>query len=119
MPIAIDYGRLISRTWEVFSRNRVLWLLGMIAAFGAASGNFNFNSGTSGQTNPYSGGDMQELVARLLPLFGLVICDGLILALVLSFVRAAGEAGLIASTDQIERSGQQPMFGQAFALGMG
>ncbi len=108
MPI--DYGRLISRTWEVFSRNRVLWLLGLIIALTSGSFNTSF-------TNNMNGSNFQDFFDRYGGLLTTLGCVAIILAIVFSFVRAAGEAALIATTDHIERTHEQPSFSAAWGLG--
>jgi hypothetical protein len=116
MPI--DYGRLVNRTWEIFSRNRVLWILGLIAALtsgGNSSSSFNFNQGTG-----TSGGTLPDFNLFLEQWGGLIFClaCGLfILAIILTFVNAAAEAGMIATVDQIERTREQPAFGAAWSMG--
>jgi hypothetical protein len=108
MPI--DYGRLISKTWEVFSRNRVLWLLGLIVALTSGSYNTSF-------TNQMNGTDLQDFFDRYGGLLTTLGCVAIILAIVFSFLRAAGEAALIATTDHIERTHEQPPFAAAWGLG--
>ena len=115
MPI--DYGRLVSRTWEIFSRNRVLWILGLIAALASGStSSLNFNQSTGSS----SSGDLPNFAPFWEQWGGLVIglgCGLIILAIVLSFVNAAAEAGMIATVDHIERTGEQPTFGAAWGMG--
>ncbi len=112
MPI--DYGRLISRTWEVFSRNRVLWLLGFIVALTAGGGiNSQFNYSSSSN----SGTDFQQFADQYSGLLIGLGCLALIAAIVFSFISAAGEAALIATTDHIERTHEQPSFSAAWGLG--
>ena len=116
MPI--DYGRLVGRTWEIFSRNRVLWILGLIAALtGGSSGgsNFNFNTSTSGTS-----GNVPDFNLFWEQWGGLIVglaCGLVILAIVLSFINAAAEAGMIATVDHIERTREQPAFGAAWGMG--
>src|SRR5690349_9248806 len=111
--MAIDYGRLISRTWEVFSRNRVLWLLGLIVALTAGnfSSQFNYNTSSS------SGSQVQEFLNQ----YGSVLiglgCVAFIIGIIFSFLGAAGKAALVATTDHIERTKQQPTFSEAWGLG--
>jgi hypothetical protein len=109
MPI--DYGRLVSRTWEVFSRNRVLWLLGLIIALtsGGVNTSFNYSSNNSSEFQDF----FQRYGGLLLGLG----CVALIVGIIFTFIRAAGEAALIATTDHIERTHEQPSFAAAWGLG--
>jgi hypothetical protein len=109
--MAIDYGRLISRTWEVFSRNRVLWLLGLIVAL--TSGNFSTNF----DYNNTSGSRVQEFLDQYGSVLLALGCGAFIIGIIFSFISAAGEAALVATTDHIERTKQQPSFAEAWGLG--
>jgi hypothetical protein len=111
MPI--DYGRLVSRTWEVFSRNRVLWLLGLIIALTSGGFNSQFNYSTS-SNNVTEIRDFFDQYGGLLLTLG---CIALIVGIIFTFIRAAGEAALIAATDHIERTREQPSFSAAWGLG--
>lgn len=116
--MSIDYGRLISRSWQITWQNRALWLLGLIIALtSGGGGSSNFNMRGSGQA-PFAGNmDFATFWAR----YGVLIIIGILLLIVigiaLTFVRAAAEASLIAAADRIERTGEQVGFGAAWRMG--
>ncbi len=111
MPI--DYGNLITRSWHLTWRHRVLWLFGLIVALGSGSANLrtnniNFSSST---VTP------DQFLAR----YGvLLIIAAIVLVVFLiawSFVRALAEAALIAATEQIERGESALTVGGVWRLG--
>ena len=122
MPI--DYSRFVGRGWHIFSRNRVLWLLGLVVALGTTAiaplallGNLAplpllRQAGSTGEfPSPAALWDQWSGV-----LIGGSVILGVVL-LALGFVSAGGEAALIATVDRIERTGQAPRFGAAWSSG--
>src|SRR6476469_5490678 len=89
MPI--DYGRWVSRSWEIFSRYRVLWLLGLIA--GIVSGfSGGYSTVVQGVQPNFQTGD--TTAGPALGGFFALACVGALVLLVLSFIAAAAEAAL-------------------------
>ena len=124
MPI--DYGRYVARAWEVFSRNRVLWWLGVVvaslsgvlAAFSIAVP-FLFLGAFMDPAFVESDAavDFEVFWAQWGGVFGAFACLLVILTFLLSWVSAGGEAALAAATDHVERTGERLALGAAWGLG--
>jgi len=141
----MDYGRLISRAWQITFRHRFLWWLGILAGFTEMGGGFNFpNLGDFGKDWPkpsHHDGQFSQLFQQFhfslsspfgpefsrqfddLGLLGMGIGLIIIIAL-LAFIIGLGivvistmaRGGLIASVAGIER--QEPVsFKQGFRAG--
>ncbi len=98
----MDYGRLITRAFQITIRHRFLWILGILAGGG---GSFNFNYGGG----PGNGGPPPEAFDRslawLLAHLYVIILIGIILFLIVIFfivVSIMANGGLIASVAGIE-----------------
>lgn len=65
----MEYGRIISESWELLRRNKVLWLLGFLAALGG--GGFSVNGQFSTQNIPFPSGNIEggELPPEMLEQF--------------------------------------------------
>lgn len=65
----MEYGRIISESWELLRRNKVLWLLGFLAALGG--GGFSVNGQFSTQNIPFPSGELEggELPPEMLEQF--------------------------------------------------
>jgi hypothetical protein len=111
----MDYGRILSRAWEIIWENKFLWVLGFLVALGSSGGGgsfqTNFNSGGSG-TSP----QMQNLLDQYGVLLAGLGCLLVIIALIFWLVRMVAEAGLISSVERIEEGGKLTL-GEAFGSG--
>lgn len=111
MPI--DYGNLITRSWNIAWRHRVLWLFGFIIAL--LSGNANLRTNNINVSNNTF--NPQQFLAQYAVL---LIAGALLLiaiGIVLSFIRALAEAALIAAADQIERGNTELTIGGVWRMG--
>src|SRR3712207_9352302 len=122
----MDYGRYVTRVWEVFSRNRVLWWLGMVVAL--LSGVISMMSiglpfmligvfADAAFLPDEPSVDFATFLAQWGGFIGTVGCVTVILSFILSFVSAAGGAALVAATDHIERTGEKLTLGAAWRVG--
>jgi hypothetical protein len=121
----MDYGKILSRAWNIVWQNKFLILLGILVALGNGSGGGgggggggNGNGqpfGDPGQFEQFSefGREIAGLAAGLV--LGLV-CVGLIIAIVFWVISTIARGGLIAGVDTIE-SGGQSSFSQAWSAG--
>jgi hypothetical protein len=122
--VPIDYSRFVGHGWAVFSRHRVLWLLGFVMALGTAGITplallLNLAPLPLLRESALSGEPPSP--AALWAQWGGVALGGAIvlglLSLALGFISAGGEATLISAVDQIERTGRAPRFGVAWGRG--
>lgn len=111
MPI--DYGSLITRSWQIAWRQRVLWVFGLIIALLSSSANLRTNNVNLQNTNF----NVEQFLARnaVLLIAGALLIVAI--AIVLSFVRALAEASLIEATDQIERGESALTVGGVWRMG--
>ena len=112
----MDFGRTLSRAWEIAWRWKVLWILGFLAALGQGTGAANSGYRFSGQ----------EFQNGMLPAFRLpagaealiigLACLGIIIAIALWVVSVIARGGLIAGVGQVEEEGSTSL-GRAWVAG--
>ncbi len=113
----MDYGKVLSRAWEITWRWKVLWILGFLASLTKAS------SGGSNSGYEYSGNGWGSTYGPYIPpgvvaaIIG-VACLAFILAIALWVVSVIARGGLIAGVQQVEEEGST-RFGQAWRAGAG
>lgn len=109
----MNYGKLISRAFQITLRHRFLWLLGILAG----GGGLNFRSSYGGHENQYGRVESFDHVAAwVLAHLPLVIFIAVALFLIVVFfavLSIIAKGGLIASVADIEE--QKPV---SFAAGM-
>ena len=105
----MDYGKILSRAWQIFWKYKILWVFGILASCSSGRGsspNFNFNySFGRGDFGDISPGEMPQFnfFYRFFDLtqdyWGLIFLVLVLLALLLSFVffliGTYGQVGLI------------------------
>lgn len=99
----MDYGRLITRAFQITIRHRFLWILGILAGGGGGGGGFNYGD-VSGDGGPPPEA-LQRSLDWLLAHFYVIILIGIILLLIFVFfivVSVMANGGLIASVAGIE-----------------
>jgi hypothetical protein len=114
----MDYGKVLSRAWQITWRWKILWVLGFLAALGSGGFNFNYDfrylfSGTDLRgwswpgTGPWSwptawpGGGPTAWPAIILGIVALALLIGLTLWVISIFAHG----GLIAGVRQVEEEG--------------
>lgn len=120
----MDYGKLLSRSWEIVWNNKFLFVLGFLAALGSggsssggrASSNFRGSSSTDFNLPPGTAENLQTFWAHFGALIIGLFCFFMLLGIVLWLVRLTGQAGLISAVSRIE-AGEKVTFGEAFAAG--
>ncbi len=136
----MDYGRIISRGWQIVWQNKFMLLLGFLAALamGGSGGSPNFSfSGDQFNADNFAGGQLptfvQEgpvadflnnptneqlsvLIGALVAGFILLCCLLFILWIVFWFIGNTARAGMIHATATIE-GGQETNFRQSFREG--
>lgn len=117
----MDYGRLISRSFEIVRRYRALWLFGFLLALtggGGPNANFNFGDLGSGRGR---GGNLPSLPPgseqMIAVIVAIVVCLAilwLVLSTVLKFVSRGALVGLVA---ELEASQTAPTVRRGFSIG--
>jgi hypothetical protein len=118
----MDFGKVLSRAWEITWRWKMLWVLGFLAALGQGSG-----SGSPQFNYTFSGEDFQrwsyqpeyfveEILAGVAVLVFALCCVALIIGILLWVVSVIARGGLIAAVQQVEIEGDTS-FSKAWRAG--
>jgi hypothetical protein len=121
----MDYGKILSRSWNIVWQNKFLILLGILVALGSGSGGGG-GGGGGGNGNGQPFGDpgqfpqFQEYADEILGLATVfiigLICVALIVSIAFWVISTIARGGLIAGVDTIE-SGGTSSFSQAWRAG--
>jgi hypothetical protein len=100
----MDYGKVLSRAWEITWRWKVLWILGFLAALGrgGSAGNPSYTTDSSDWGYTYYGPRIPPEIISLL--IG-IACVALIILIALWVVSVIARGGLIAGVQQVEEEG--------------
>jgi len=119
----MDYGKVLSRAWEITWRWKVLWILGFLAALGSGGGG---GSGSGSSSYTASGEEWRswfghtyygpEFPAGVIAAIVGIGCLALIIGIAIWVVSVIARGGLIAGVQQVEEEGQTS-FGQAWKAG--
>lgn len=122
----MDYGKLLSQSWNIVWNNKFMFLLGFLAALGGGGGgNFNFRnsfpSSSSSGGNPTMSPETQAQLMEFWRNYGSLLIAGICFLFILGFVfwliRLVAQAGLIDSANRLDK-GEQATFSEAFAFGV-
>jgi hypothetical protein len=99
----MDYGRILSRAWEITWRWKALWILGFLAALGrgGGGGNYSYRIDSSDWGDwgyRYYGPIPLEIIATLVGL----LCLAVLIGIALWVVSVMARGGLIAGVQQVE-----------------
>lgn len=101
----MNYGKLLSRAWQITWRWKILWLLGLLVALssggGSGTANYNFQGGRDRgmvQIPP-------ELAGRLVAIALVVAALAVLIGLALWLIGIIARGGLIAGVQQVEDQG--------------
>jgi hypothetical protein len=113
----MDYGKVLTRAWEITWRWKILWILGFLAALG--------RGGASGPTYTTSGDEWgywgQSYYSPYIPpgvvaaIIGLA-CLAFVIGIAVWVVSVMARGGLIAGVQQVEEEGDTS-FGRAWRAG--
>ena len=115
----MDYGNLFTRAWRICWNNKYIFVLGFLAALGSGSsgGGQGFSSSFSGdELPPETFGNVDRILELIGPILAVLICVGLILAVVFWLIRLVAQAGLISAAARID-GGEKSSFGQSISAG--
>jgi hypothetical protein len=118
----MDFGKLLSRSWEIVWNNKFLFVLGLLAALGSGGGgsggggNFRFSD-----TDFAVPGEMVGRADLFWSQYGFLIiaaiCVLLLIGIVIWLISLVAQAGLISAVDRIDE-GFASSLGEAWAAGM-
>ncbi len=134
----MDFGRLLSRAWDIIWEHKFLIVLGIIVAItgggGGGGGGGSSNPAGFGDTGEYGDSgdwgfkgaeeldlpDFDELAAAGIAtgVIIAIVCVALIIGIVLFFISRVATGGLIAGVNQIETVGTSS-FSEAWSVGWG
>lgn len=124
----MDFGAVLSKTWNISWRNKGLWILGILAGcsasgrgnFGNSSSGINFSTGSvpdfgqPGTDQFFRDLNFQE--EALIPIILALTCALLLVAVVFFVLGIIGQAGLIAGFKRADE-GVDVSFSEAFSEG--
>ncbi len=120
----MDLGRIISRSFEITTKYRALWLFGiLLAIFGGSSGNLsnsaNFRSGPGSRDFGTGGLPQLPQVATntIIMIVAVVICIVLILALLSIILRLVSRGALVGLVQELEANQTRPTVRRGFSIG--
>ena len=120
----MDFGNVLKRAWEIIWKFKVLWIFGILASCGQASGTSGGNSGVrySGEGSNISP-QIEQWFASLSPgLVALLIVVAIIIVLILVVIAillgTVGRVGLIRGTMKADQGAQRLTFGELWKEGL-
>ena len=109
----MDFGKVLSRAWEITWRWKFLWILGFLVSLGQGAGGGgggSSNASYSGDAGQWQGWTMHEPPWEIVgPILGIVValaCLGILIVIALWVVSVMARGGLIAGVQQIEDEGK-------------
>ena len=118
----MDYGKVLTRAWEITWRWKVLWILGFLAALGSGGGGGGGGSSsyaTSGNEWPgWWGYTYQEpyIPAGVIAAIVGIACVAILIGIAIWVVSVIARGGLIAGVQQVEEQ-EHTSFGLAWRAG--
>jgi hypothetical protein len=118
----MDYGKVLSRAWEITWRWKALWILGFLAALGQGGGG---GGGGGNVSYSFDGSEWQgwtmheppwEIVAPILSIVVALVCLAILIGIALWVISVMARGGLIAGVQQVEDEGSTS-FLQAWRVG--
>ncbi len=113
----MDFGRVLSRAWQITWRWKALWVLGFLAALGSGGGGGSSNVNFSGDAGEWAGRHGMQISPELVGVLIGVGCLALIVGIVFWVLSLIGRGGLIAGVEQVEQE-ENMTLGQAWRAGV-
>ncbi len=120
----MDYGKLLTRSFEITRRYRALWIFGVLLALfgggggGGGGGNFSFPGNPGGGRGGNNVPTLPPAIADALPLIVAVLVCALILWIIGGIVlRLLSRAALIGLVQELEANQTVPTVGRGFSIG--
>lgn len=116
----MNYGEVLSRAWQIIWKHKALWLFGILAGCGNASGgsgnisySFNNQDAPPAMQNFFQG--FERLPDwQIAGLVGIVVVVTLVLVLLAIFLTTMGRIGIIHGTHQADEGASRLTFGNVF-----
>jgi len=112
----MEYGKVLTRAWQITWRWKILWILGFLASLGqggSGGGNSNYTISSDDwqkwQIDP-------EFAGAVIAVIVAVACVAILIAIALWVVSVIARGGLIAAVQQVEEEGSTS-FGRAWRAG--
>jgi len=120
----MDFGYVLKRAWQIIWKFKVLWIFGILASCGQASGSGGSNSGyrfSIQENNPSP--QIERFFSQLDPaVIGMLIVIGIIVVLALIVLAillgTVGRVGLIRGTVKAEQGAEHLTFGELWREGL-
>jgi hypothetical protein len=104
----MDFGRVLSRAWQITWRWKVLWILGFLASlgsgFGGANGNMNYQFDSSDWDRWGLRYQYDRVPAEIIALILGLACLAIIIGIALWVISVMARGGLIAGVQQVEET---------------
>ncbi|MBN1659947.1 MAG: hypothetical protein JXA93_16205 [Anaerolineae bacterium] len=113
----MDFGKILTRAWQITWRWKVLWILGFLASLGSGTGgsNFNYSFDESDMARwQMRGLDIPEEAVILVIALA---CIGILVAIAIWVISIIARGGLIAGVQQVENEGETT-FIEAWRVGV-
>ena len=113
----MDFGKILSRAWQITWRWKVLWILGFLASLGSgmSGGNFNYSFDESDVANWQNQGF--QIPEGAIVLAVALLCIGLLIGIALWVISIIARGGLVAGVQQVEDEGETK-FLEAWRVGV-
>jgi hypothetical protein len=112
----MDYGKVLSRAWQITWRWKILWILGFLAALGNGSGGGSGSSSYSGDGREWEHTFQHGVPGEVWAIIAAVACLAVIIGIAIWVVSVIARGGLIAGVQQVEDEGSTS-FGSAWRAG--
>jgi hypothetical protein len=120
----MDFGYVLKRAWEIIWKFKVLWIFGILASCGQASGSGGSNSGYQFSSQNSTLGHQTELwfnqlnpgIITLLIVVGIIVAIALVVLVVL--LGTVGRIGLIRGTLKAEQGAGKLTFSELWREGL-
>ncbi len=108
----MDYGKVLSRAWQITWRWKVLWILGFLASLGGGGGGGSSYSGNGKEWST----SVDRIPTEIWVLIIAAVCVAILVGIALWVISIIARGGLIAGVQQIEDEGSTT-FLQAWRVG--
>jgi hypothetical protein len=99
----MDYGKILSRAWEITWRWKVLWILGFLVTLGQGWG--GGNSGYSIDSSDWPRWYVADVSTPFWVILAIIACVAILIGIALWVISVMARGGLIAGVQQVEDEG--------------